>query len=129
MKKGGDGRANEPTDTQLSIIDDSDDTCSFFDETFCTRSKDYLTKDEEAVLADMRTVREKAQEIKARLKSLEGTATTETSESQDGIRSMDSLRQALIAELDSLRERWKKLDTLRKDARHRKMVMLGHEES
>jgi chaperonin cofactor prefoldin len=90
--------------------------------------KDCLTKEEEVVLADIRALREKAINIKNRLKRMEGRITGDMSGCQEEIQSVSAERQALIDELDDLRKNKKELDRLMEEAHHRKMALLGHKE-
>lgn len=109
----------------LSIKERQSD-CISSQETTCTKFKEYVTKDEEEILSEMRAVRKEAQELKDRIKHLKSQRSIDTL--QPGIQSKENELHILIDNLGCLKEKWKKLDMQREEARHRKMVSLGHEE-
>ena len=98
--------------------------CASLEDAVCERYKEYLTKEEAAVLAKIRALRDDVLAIKGRLKSL-GSLDAGTDEGET--QSMGCERQALLDKLEDLRKRRKKLNKLLEEAHHRKMVMLGHE--
>ena len=99
--------------------------CASLEDAVCERHKEYLTKEEAAVLAEIRVLRDDVLVIKDRLKILGKRVDAGTDEGET--QSMSCERQALLARLEDLREKRKKLDELLEEAHHRKMVMLGHE--
>ena len=113
-------------DTILISVKDRERDCISSQETPCTKLKEYVTRDEEEILAEMRAIRKEAQELKDRINDLEGQGSTDTP--QPGIQSKENELHILTEKLKSLKENWKRLDMQREEARHRKMVSLGHEE-
>jgi len=86
------------------------------DEAACGGVIGGLTDEEVAVLARMRNLREEAEALRA---SLGGTET--------GGATSGEQRATLEAGLVGLREQWRRLALERDAARHRRMVLLGHE--
>jgi len=71
--------------------------------------KVYVSNEEAAVLAAMRTLRDRSVELRRELESAEGLE-----------------RKRLEDELEGLREEWRTLADRREEAFRRKMIMLGH---
>jgi len=115
-------------DERLFFNDVVENGCSPSGENGCTRFKEYLTKEEEAILLEIRTLREEALDIKNRLKSLKDSTAGDVSQCQTGIQSTYHERQTLLDKLEDLRAKRNELERLKEEARHRKMVMLGHED-
>lgn len=111
-----------------SLNGDMGDACSSLENTVCTRYKEYLTKEEEAVLTNIRALSEEASATKKKLKNLDSRLETGTLVGETGVELIDRERQALIDKLDALKKKRKELDGQREEAHHRKMVMLGHED-
>ncbi|MDY6853378.1 MAG: hypothetical protein SWO11_01525 [Thermodesulfobacteriota bacterium] len=108
------------------FVKEKQNDCIFSQETTCTKLKEYITKDEEEILAEMRAIHKEAQELKDRINDLEGQGPIATP--QPEIQSKENKLHALTERLERLKEDWKRLDIQREEARHRKMVSLGHEE-
>ena len=90
-----------------------------------------LTRDEEAILAQMREVKAKVAAVKKRLKEIESQKGFQIpAEVQD--RGAVSEEQALWLELrqvmSTLRQEWQKLEVQRQEAAAFRMKILGHEE-
>lgn len=83
----------------------------------CARVVGGLSDEEVDVLARLRTLRAEAAVVRRDLDRLPG-------DHADG----GNLRDALTARLGELRESWRLLAAERDAARHRRMVLLGHEE-
>ena len=79
---------------------DTDSSCS---------PKVYVSNEEAAVLAAMRTLRDRSLELRRELESAEGPE-----------------RKRLAEELEDLRRDWRELTDRREEAFRRKMIMLGH---
>jgi archaellum component FlaC len=113
-------------DMKLLSIKERQIDCISSEDTTCTKFKEYITKDEEEILAEMRAIRKEAQELKDRINDLENQVPIDTT--QPGIQSKENELRVLTKKLEHLKENWKRLDIQREEARHRKMVSLGHEE-
>ena len=90
-----------------------------------------LTRDEEAILAQMREVKAKVGAVKKRLKEIEGQNGFQAPiDGQDSDRVSDD--QALWLEqrqlMATLREEWQELDLRRQEAASFRMKILGHED-
>ena len=90
-----------------------------------------LTRDEEAILAQMREVKAKVAAVKKRLKEIESQKGFQIpGEVQD--RGEVSEDQALWLEqnqvMSTLRQEWQKLDVQRQEAAAFRMKILGHED-
>jgi hypothetical protein len=116
--------------------DDIDEFCTtchqYFDkEDECWGNYVPLTRDEEAILAQMREVKAKVAAVKKRLKEIEGKKGFEIPrEKQD--RGEVGHDQALWLEqnqlMATLREEWQELDLRRQEAASFRMKILGHED-
>jgi hypothetical protein len=113
--------------------DESCTTChQYFDkEDECWGNYVPLTRDEEAILAQMRTVKEKVTEVKKRLKELEDRNGFKPA-SGDAVEGAATEEQTQWLEqkqnLDSLRQEWRELDEKRQEAAAFRMKILGHED-
>ena len=87
----------------LPVINDDDEAASG-----CS-PKVYVSNEEAAVLAAMRTLRDRSLELRQELKSADGPE-----------------RKRLEDALEGLREEWHALADRREEAFRRKMIMLGH---
>ncbi len=90
-----------------------------------------LTRDEEAILAQMREVKAEVAVVKKRLKEIEGKSGFQIPrEGQESDKVRDD--QALWLEqrqlMAALREEWQELDLKRQEAASFRMKLLGHEE-
>lgn len=86
-------------------------------EASCPGKIEIPTPEEKKALDALLAIKEKVREKQARLSTLQGT---------DG---GDAQEIAQIeGELSSLKEEWKGWETKRDEARHKRMVLLGHEE-
>jgi hypothetical protein len=127
---------NESENNNGISVTDTDESCTtchqYFDkEDECWGNYVPLTRDEEAILAQMRTLKAKVTETKRRLEELEN---------QNGFRpvSGDAADGAATEEqtqwleykqnLDTLREEWRQLDEKRQEAAAFRMKILGHED-
>jgi len=91
-------------------------------------AKKGLTKEEAEILAVMRRIRAEALPIKERVEKLRKQVQTD---GEQPAGSNEKLRQRLNAEetrLGELRKEWDDWKEKRDEARHRRMVLLGHEE-
>lgn len=90
-----------------------------------------LTRDEEAILAQMRTVKARVTEVKRRLEELEGRNGFEPV-SGDAVNGTATEEQTQWLEqkqnLDMLRQEWRQLDEKRQEAAAFRMKILGHED-
>ena len=90
-----------------------------------------LTRDEEAILAQMRMVKVKVTETKRRLEELEGRNGFKPV-SGDAVDGSTTEEQTQWLEqkqnLDTLREEWRQLDEKRQEAAAFRMKILGHED-
>ena len=115
---------------------DTDESCTtchqYFDkEDECWGNYVPLTRDEEAILAQMRTVKAKVTEAKKRLEELEGRNGFKPV-SGDAVDGSTTEEQTQWLEqkqnLDTLREEWRQLDEKRQEAAAFRMKILGHED-
>ena len=115
---------------------DTDESCStchqYFDkEDECWGNYVPLTRDEEAILAQMRTVKAKVTEAKRRLEELEGRNGFKPV-SGDAVDGSTTEEQTQWLEqkqnLDTLRQEWRQLDEKRQEAAAFRMKILGHED-
>jgi len=115
---------------------DTDESCTtchqYFDkEDECWGNYVPLTRDEEDILAQMRTVKAKVTEVKRRLEELEGQNGFEPV-SGDAVDGAATEEQAQWLEqkqnLDMLRQEWRQLDEKRQEAAAFRMKILGHED-
>jgi hypothetical protein len=90
-----------------------------------------LTRDEEAILAQMRTVKAKVTEVKRRQEELEGRNGFEPV-SGDAVNGTATEEQTQWLEqkqnLGMLRQEWRQLDEKRQEAAAFRMKILGHED-
>ena len=117
-------------------VTDTDESCTtchqYFDkEDECWGNYVPLTRDEEAILAQMRTLKARVSDAKKRLEKLE---------SRNGFKPVneDAVDEAATEEqtewleqqqnLDTLREEWRQLDKKRQEAAAFRMKILGHED-
>ncbi len=84
----------------------------------CARVVGGLSDEEVAVLARLRAVRVEAAAVRAELDGVVGEGAEPAGR-----------RAALTARLGELRDAWRLLTAERDAARHRRMVLLGHEEA
>ena len=115
---------------------DTDESCQtchqYFDkEDECWGNYVPLTRDEEAILAQMRTVKAKVTETKRRLEELEGRNGFKPV-SGDAVEGAATEEQTQWLEqkqnLDMLRQEWRQLDERRQEAAAFRMKILGHED-
>lgn len=115
---------------------DTDESCTtchqYFDkEDECWGNYVPLTRDEEAILAQMRTVKTKVSEVKKRLEELEGRNGFKPV-SGDAVEGAATEEQTQWLEqkqnLDMLRQEWRQLDEKRQEAAAFRMKILGHED-
>jgi hypothetical protein len=122
-------------DDTISVTENGESctTChQYFDkEDECWGNYVPLTRDEEAILARMREVKEEVAAVKQRLKEIESKEGFQIpGDLQDGDRFSED--QALWLEhthiISTLREEWQRLDVQRQEAARFRMKILGHEE-
>ena len=122
-------------DETISVTENGE-TCTtchqYFDkEDECWGNYVPLTRDEEAILAQMRTVKAKVTETKKRLEELESRNGFKAV-SGDAVNGAATEEQAQWLEhkqnLDTLREEWRQLDEKRQEAAAFRMKILGHED-
>ena len=127
------GDAKKDDTNSLGENGESCTTChQYFDkEDECWGNYVPLTRDEEAILAQMRTLKARVTEAKKRLEELE---------SRNGFKPVneDAVDEAATEEqtewleqqqnLDTLREEWRQLDKKRQEAAAFRMKILGHED-
>ena len=115
---------------------DTDESCTtchqYFDkEDECWGNYVPLTRDEEDILAQMRTVKAKVTEVKRRLEELEGRNGFEPV-SEDAVDGAATEEQTQWLEhkqnLGMLRQEWRQLDEKRQEAAAFRMKILGHED-
>ena len=117
-------------------LDENGESCTtchqYFDkEDECWGNYVPLTRDEEAILAQMRTLKARVTEAKKRLEELE-------SRNEFKPVSGDAIDEAATEEqtewleqqqnLDTLRQEWRQLDKKRQEAAAFRMKILGHED-
>ncbi len=90
-----------------------------------------LTRDEEAILAQMREVKAKVTEVKKRLEALEGCdgfkpLSSDTAENSGTPEQAQWLEQK--QHLEVLRREWEELDHKRQEAARFRMKILGHDD-
>jgi len=83
----------------------------------CARVVGGVSDEEVAVLARLRAVRDEAAAVRAELAGVVGEGAASAGR-----------RAALVARLGELRDAWRLLAVERDAARHRRMVLLGHED-
>jgi len=122
-------------DDTISVTENGESctTChQYFDkEDECWGNYVPLTRDEEAILAQMRAVKTKVTEVKRRLKELEGhngfkPVNGEVVEGAATEEQAQWLEQK--QNLEALRREWRELDERRQEAAKFRMKILGHEE-
>ena len=115
---------------------DSDESCptchQYFDkEDECWGNYVPLTREEEAILEQMRAVKTKVSEVKRRLKELEGHKGFKPVNG-DAVEGAATEEQARWLEqkqnLEMLRREWRELDEKRQEAARFRMKILGHED-
>ena len=122
-------------DETISVTENGE-TCTtchqYFDkEDECWGNYVPLTRDEEAILARMRTLKEKVTETKKRLEELEGRNGFEpvSGDAADGVATEEQAQWLEQKQnLDTLRQEWRQLDEKRQEAAAFRMKILGHED-
>ena len=117
-------------------VTDTDESCTtchqYFDkEDECWGNYVPLTRDEEAILAQMRTVKEKVTEAKKRLEELEARNGFKpvSGDAADGAATEEQTQWLQQKQnLDTLRQEWRQLDEKRQEAAAFRMKILGHED-
>jgi len=115
---------------------DTDESCTtchqYFDkEDECWGNYVPLTRDEEDILAQMRTVKAKVTEVKRRLEELEGQNGFEpvSGDAVDGAATEEQTQWLEQKQnLGMLRQEWRQLDEKRQEAAAFRMKILGHED-
>ena len=117
-------------------VTDTDESCTtchqYFDkEDECWGNYVPLTREEEAILAQMRELKAKVTEVKRRLEELEGRngfkpGNVEVAEGAATEEQAQWLEQK--KNLEVLRQEWRKLDEERQEAARFRMKILGHED-
>ncbi|MES0397763.1 MAG: hypothetical protein ABUK17_09480 [Syntrophobacteria bacterium] len=122
-------------DDTISVTENGEScpTChQYFDkEDECWGNYVPLTRDEEAILAQMRTVKAKVTEVKRRLEELEGRNGFEpvSGDAVDGTATEEHTQWLEQKQnLDMLRQEWRQLDEKRQEAAAFRMKILGHED-
>ncbi|MBE9534703.1 MAG: hypothetical protein IMF03_06855 [Proteobacteria bacterium] len=122
-------------DGTISVTENGEScpTChQYFDkEDECWGNYVPLTRDEEAILAQMRTVKVKVTEVKRRLEELEGRNGFEpvSGDAVDGAATKEQTQWLEQKQnLDMLRQEWRQLDEKRQEAAAFRMKILGHED-
>lgn len=90
-----------------------------------------LTRDEEAILTQMREVKAKVTDAKKRLKELEGSngfKPANDEEMEEAAREEQARWLELKQLVEMLREEWRRLDEKRQEAAAFRMKILGHED-
>ena len=128
-----------PTDSDKDNgmpVTDSDESCptchQYFDkEDECWGNYVPLTREEEAILEQMRAVKTKVSEVKRRLKELESHNGFKPVNG-DAVEGAATEEQARWLEqkqnLEALRREWRELDEKRQEAAKFRMKILGHED-
>ncbi|UCF02179.1 MAG: hypothetical protein JSV14_00465 [Deltaproteobacteria bacterium] len=122
-------------DDTISVTENGESctTChQYFDkEDECWGNYVPLTRNEEAILAQMRTVKERVTAVQRRLKELEGRNGFKPV-SGDAVEGAATEEQTQWLEqkqnLDMLRQEWRELDEKRQEAAAFRMKILGHED-
>ena len=117
-------------------VTDTDESCTtchqYFDkEDECWGNYVPLTRDEEAILAQMREVKAKVTAVKKRLKEIEsqkGFQIPAEAQERDGVSEDQALWLQQRQAMSTLREEWQKLDMKRQEAARFRMKILGHED-
>ena len=122
-------------DDTISVTENGEScpTChQYFDkEDECWGNYVPLTRDEEDILAQMRTVKAKVTEVKRRLEELEGRNGFEpvSGDAVDGTATEEQTQWlGQKQNLDMLRQEWRQLDEKRQEAAAFRMKILGHED-
>ncbi|MEJ2236495.1 MAG: hypothetical protein P8X67_21550 [Syntrophobacterales bacterium] len=122
-------------DDTISVTENGESctTChQYFDkEDECWGNYVPLTRDEEAILAQMRTVKAKVTETKRRLEEFEGQNGFKpvSGDAVDGATTEDQTQWLELKQnLDTLRQEWRQLDEKRQEAARFRMKILGHED-
>lgn len=102
------------------------------------QEKDYLIKEEEDALAELRKIKQQANAAKKRFKALQNDIDSEFLKKEKGLLNPEETlrhvqQEKLGAELrecekriEELRSQWKDWDEKRKQATRKKMILLGH---
>lgn len=95
----------------------------------CTRGSDYLSPEEEQILAVLRDLKERARFLRGSVKGI-GFAQEGGSPGPEGLQGPgDSLRRELreaMDDLDALRKEWRQWEARLRKANARKLALLGH---
>jgi hypothetical protein len=107
-------------------------------EAACTPFKDYVTPEEEEVMGMLRELKEKARELRGKIRGLEhamtmlptsnGAGEGESPYAHPGHGEMRREMHECVEQLEALRGEWKEWEARREAERERKMVLLGHGE-
>jgi hypothetical protein len=104
----------------------------------CTHFQDYLTPEEEEVLAMLRSLKKDARGLNAKVRALaqkidmdlmgkpESSLSPEEKDRRKAQESLYKEWQDFSKQLEELRALWKEWTDRRDEAQHRKMVLLGH---
>jgi hypothetical protein len=104
----------------------------------CTRFQDYLTPEEEEVLAMLREIKERARLVRGKIRGIEmamamagqsdGCATGQGDDRvlSAGHGSMHEEMAACLGEMEALRGAWREWTARREAENERKLVLLGH---
>lgn len=102
----------------------------------CVRFQGYLTPEEEEVLSMLRSLKEQARQVTAKLRGIGQAMEMGPYVRPDGALpaqeqgSWETLHEefkSCTEQLERLRGLWKEWEARREEAHHRKMVLLGHE--
>lgn len=127
------GESDQNNGVPGADTDESCPTChQYFDkEDECWGNYVPLTRDEEAILAQMRTVKAKVSEVKKRLEELEGRNGFKpvSGDAEEGAATEEQTQWLEQKQnLDMLRQEWRQLDEKRQEAAAFRMKILGHED-
>ena len=110
--------AEEKDDLLFRIIESDDPV-------FCSRMSP-MTREELEILADMRDLKEQARTIKAQLAGI--LPDWKQCMNSPQAHTIPNEAKTHLKNLDELRIKWKEREGAYKEARHRRMVALGHED-
>ncbi len=121
---------------ETNSLDENGESCTtchqYFDkEDECWGNYVPLTRDEEAILAQMRTLKARVTEAKKRLEELESRNGFKpvNEDAADGAATEEQTQWLEHKQnLDTLREEWRQLDEKRQEAAAFRMKILGHED-
>ena len=112
-------KRTEAKDTSLFRLLESENP------SFCS-SMSPITSEELEILEDLRNLKKQAREIKSRLTEILPDWKQRIHESKETTLSTEA--KSHIQVLEQLRVKWKEREEAWEEARHRRMVALGHEE-